>query len=77
MALKETDFCFLSYGRRSIQATLQQAKQTITESFLSKEDFFGLARLSPAIANLPAAAIFLSVQDAYGRPFDIRVLLQK
>lgn len=69
-------FCFLSYGRRSIQATLQQAKQTITESFISKEDFS--VWLAPILQSQTyMLQPFLSVQDAYGRPFDIRVLLQK
>lgn len=69
-------FCHVSYSRNEIQVLMQSTKETKTELFRTKEEFFPwLTKLFSRHTYMKQP--FLSIQDRYGRPFDIRILLQK
>ncbi|MFX3624163.1 MAG: YheC/YheD family protein [Ectobacillus sp.] len=68
-------FCRISYIRGGIKVS-RQTTQTVTEAFRTKDEFsIWLKKLLDSQAYLMQP--FLSIQDRYGRSFDIRVLLQK
>jgi hypothetical protein len=68
--------CYVSYGKNEIQVHLYQAKETKTFHFYTQNEFSAwLTKLLCHQSYIKQS--FLSIQDRYGRPFDIRILLQK